>query len=148
MEEKPDSAARDDDAVPSQVAMPVLVDLLFRKYAYIWVWSIIFGANTGLAFSFLSIQIDRDWGPLGVGLVTLLGLSGWAWFTANLFLLLSFSRSILPIIVKVDSKPLSRIWYSDSKILKNALRFMLTAMMARFLMVLFELALSVGIDVN
>lgn len=44
------------------------LDNLLAKYVSVWLWSIIFGATTGVLYSFLSFRFDR-WGVLALALV-------------------------------------------------------------------------------
>ncbi len=41
-------------------------DRLLAKYTSVWIWSILFGASTGLAFSFLTLDRWGDWGRLSI----------------------------------------------------------------------------------
>jgi hypothetical protein len=42
-----------------------IFDRLLNKYVAVWLWSIIFGATTGVIYSFLNFRTDR-WGWFGL----------------------------------------------------------------------------------
>ena len=39
-------------------------DTLLTKYVRVWVWSILFGATSGLSYAYIGVRFDRSWGPL------------------------------------------------------------------------------------
>lgn len=71
-------------------------DDLLSKYVQVWIWSVLFGATSGLSYAYFGIRFDRPWGPLaalpliifGVGVIAALG----AWWC----LLVHLRYSILP----------------------------------------------------
>jgi hypothetical protein len=71
-------------------------DELLSKYVQVWIWSLLFGATSGLSYAYIGIRFDRPWGPLavlplaifGVGVIAALG----AWWC----LLVHLRYSILP----------------------------------------------------
>ena len=77
---------------------PEVWDRLLRKYVSVWLWSILFGATTGLGtgLAYLSFGGGARWGPLGP-VILATALSGVAvvlsaWWSLYLYLV----RVLLP----------------------------------------------------
>jgi hypothetical protein len=45
---------------------PMDWDRLLAKYVRIWIWSILFGATSGLTYAYVGVRFERPWGPLAV----------------------------------------------------------------------------------
>ncbi|GAB4383847.1 MAG: hypothetical protein Kow00121_46470 [Elainellaceae cyanobacterium] len=94
----------DNEINPQQQLEPDKWDLLFAKYARIWIWSILFGAVTGVSFSYLGIRIDRVWGPLAILPLVLLVIGAVATLSAWLSLLFYLRISVLPLLFNVSAQ--------------------------------------------
>jgi hypothetical protein len=97
------------------VVKPTSSDLerMFRKYVSVWVWSVIFGMNTGLTFN-LTTQTQR-WGDRGLVLVGIYLVSVITITLSWIALLGYLSDPIIPALAgRIDSKenylPSSRVF--------------------------------------
>jgi hypothetical protein len=118
------------------------LDHLLVKYVYVWLWSILLATTTTVAFSFISYRSDR-WGLLGAGLI-LLVLIGGACIAASLLLLSRFLRGfLLPIFFGgLESEPKQR--QGAARLLGQSFRFLIYAVIFRFLMSAAQLMLDLG----
>jgi len=58
--------------------LPNSTDRLLRKYIHVWLWSILFGAASGLAYTFIGVRVSRPWGALGMPIIVLITVGGFA----------------------------------------------------------------------
>jgi hypothetical protein len=73
-------------------------DRLLIKYVYVWLWSVLLGTTTTVAFSFISYRSER-WGVLGIGLVALQLIGGSCVAVALLALARFLQGFMLPIFL-------------------------------------------------
>lgn len=90
------------------------LDNLLSKYISVWLWSILFGANTGVLVSFYTRQELRGWGSITI---ILLGI----WGVGSIFLILSFVYlfsylKLLLIPIFIEKKPIENISYKKTSI--------------------------------
>ncbi len=117
-------------------------DRLLIKYVYVWLWSVLLGTTTTVAFSFISYRSER-WGLLGVGLVAL-QLVGGVCVAVSLLTLARFLQGfILPIFFGGDEGNLNQ-QISAARLLGRSFMFLIFAVIFRFLMSATELVLSLG----
>jgi len=126
-------------------------DNLLAKYVRVWIWSILFGATSGLSYAYFGVRLDRPWGPLAalplalfvVGVLSALG----SWWS----LLVHLRYSILPTFFDYSrhTRYIDDPKYSDwirkrsvSSIIK-AYQFLLIAGMARLALAMSDLIFEV-----
>lgn len=71
----PDAATRKeaaDAAIPAEIPTTATLDRLLSKYVHVWLWSILFGSNTGVLYAYVAYRSDTTWGGLSVLPVALL----------------------------------------------------------------------------
>lgn len=122
-------------------------DTLLSKYVRVWIWSVLFGATTGLSYAYVGIRFDRSWGPLAVLPLALITLGAIATLGAWWNLLTHLRYSILPTFfdyspnAKYDGDPKyqdfirRRAAVSITKAYKN----LLVAGIARLMLVMADL---------
>jgi hypothetical protein len=117
-------------------------DRLLIKYVYVWLWSVLLGTTTTVAFSFISYRSER-WGILGIGLVALQLIGGMCVAVA-LFALARFLQGfMLPIFFGGEESDRSQ-QKSAARLLGRSFRYLIFAVIFRFLMSATELVLSLG----
>jgi hypothetical protein len=115
-------------------------DSLLRKYTYVWIWSVLLGSVTTVAFTFISYGGGR-WGPLGSGLI-LFTMFGAASVVISLSALGKFfSGYLLPVFfgaaeVKTDESLRAAL------LLKRSFRYLIFSIIIRFIMSAVEQLLS------
>jgi len=117
------------------------LDNLLSKYILVWIWSILFGASSGLIYSLIEYRPER-WGILALPLlfVSLLGM----FFAFGSFLTLFryLLNYLLPIFYG-RPVPLDEDGFQKSAvILKRAIVYLVAAAVARALMALAEIGLT------
>lgn len=86
------STATPSKAIPSEGLFERLLD----RYITVWMWSVLFGASTGLVFNLISYRTDSRWGPLNVLLMFVLLVSLVAALTTWRALLRCMSVYLIP----------------------------------------------------
>src|SRR5258708_29404644 len=115
-------------------------DSALTKYVHVWLWSILVGATTSLAFSFLSYRGGK-WGVLGLGLVAILSFGALAVLGSLLPLGRFLFGYLLPVFfasAEVGARDRERAGLR----LYQSFRYIILAILARLLMAAVELALS------
>ena len=70
------------------------------KYVSVWLWSILFGANSALLYSFASMRLDRPWGSLGLLLAIPFAIGALFGLIALFYLLRYLTRYLLPVFLE------------------------------------------------
>jgi hypothetical protein len=83
------------DNESDQIDLNCRIDRVLSKYISVWLWSILFGVNSGLTFSYLSSTF-RDWGSLSILLVAILAIAVIFSIQAWRYLLSYLTRYLLP----------------------------------------------------
>jgi hypothetical protein len=63
------------DSASSNSPSSVNLDNLLDKYITVWIWSVLFGASSGLVISLITYRTDARWGPLNAILLLFLIIS-------------------------------------------------------------------------
>ena len=63
------------DSASSNPPSSANLDNLLDKYITVWIWSVLFGASTGLVISLITYRTDARWGPLNAILLLFLIIS-------------------------------------------------------------------------
>jgi hypothetical protein len=116
------------------------IDRLLSKYVLVWLWSILFGASTGLSYSFMAYRPYDSWGSMGFLLVALLAVgilcTCWSW----LFLFRYLTRYLVPKFFAPDETgERGKLRYPPAVLLKRAFLLMIVAVLARLSLQLVEL---------
>ena len=73
------------------------IDRVLNKYVAVWLWSILFGSASAVAYTLVIFRPRDGWGPLTPVILALLVLSGLATLVALWFLYRYFVRFLIPI---------------------------------------------------
>lgn len=115
-------------------------DNLFSKYILVWIWSILFGASTGLTYSLIEYRPER-WGQLALPLLALAILGIVSAFAALIVLISYLLKFLIPVLL------LKQEWGEDNlkpaaQYLRRACWYLVVAALARAGMALCEIAFS------
>jgi hypothetical protein len=78
-------------------------DRLLSKYVRVWLWSILFGATTGLSYSFVAIGVARSNGmPVGMAPLALVAIGAVSTIAAWWLLFVHLRDSIIPEFFAAD----------------------------------------------
>lgn len=117
-------------------------DEVIRKYMKIWIWSILFGANSTLTYALSSTFVRENWGVLAIGVAVtafygvILVLISWR------YLINFFSKSILPSLFSNEEYKFSNDELkTHAAYLERALKFMVYASIIMFLTKIIEIIL-------
>jgi len=116
------------------------LDKLLSKYIVVWLWSILFGASTGLTYSLIEYRPEK-WGQLALFLLVLSFL-GTASALCSLILLIKYLlRYLIPVLLggQADGPEYNSITLLS---LRRACLFLIFAAVARALMALSEIVFS------
>lgn len=150
MQDDPDatkSSATEASDIKDQGGSTSEWDNLLAKYVRVWIWSILFGATSGLSYAYLGIRLDRPWGSLTALPLAILVLGIMATLGAWSSLLQHLRISILPTFFGYqrrtphDDDPRYQDWLhkrSSTSIIK-AYQFLLLAAIARLMLVMADL---------
>jgi hypothetical protein len=118
---------------------PSQISQLLNKYVAVWLWSILFGATTGVGYTVISLRTS-SWGRLGAMLILpgmiVLVFTAAAW--AQLYQ--AFVGYLLPVFFenRCDEESMSKFRYA----LRRAFLYLFMASLIRILGWLFEMGLS------
>jgi hypothetical protein len=114
-------------------------DSLLSKYIAVWLWSAIFGAVSGVFFSFISFRsYEGKWRAFSILATLLTGIGLLAILSSSVALYRGLAHYLLPkFLLNKDPDPL-RLALS----LKSAVLMLIVASLARILMSLAELIVS------
>jgi hypothetical protein len=117
-----------------------MLDLLLRKYVYVWLWSVLLGAVTTVGFTFVSSSAGR-WGSMGVGLIFFTFLGAASVVASLVALSRFFSGYLLPIFfgsaeVKTEESLRAAL------LLRRSFRYLIVAVFIKFTMSAVEQLLS------
>jgi len=117
----------------------------FNHGVYVWIWSIQFGALSGVTFSLLNYALDNRWGVLSLSLVLLLSIAILLIVLSWQFVLSYLTRLIFPIFFKseVGEEELEERKKRAAKDLKFSIVLMVGSILFRLLMEVAELVLNV-----
>ena len=112
--------------------------MILNKYISVWIWSILFGATTGLLMSFITIDYFRDrWYALGIIFIFFILLGSILILLAGLNLYKYFKRFIIPtFLLKKESVDIEKY----SKNLINAFLFIILSTVVRIIVSIINLA--------
>jgi len=154
MQDEPDATKFSNttaSALEAQEVGATKWDDLLAKYVRVWIWSILFGATSGLSYAYLGIRLDRPWGPLAALPLAILLLGIIATVGAWWSLLIHLRISILPTFfgysrrTPYDDDPNYQDWLrkrSSTSIIK-AYQFLLLAGIARLMLAMADLIFEV-----
>jgi hypothetical protein len=115
------------------------ISRLLNKYVAVWLWSILFGATTGVGYTVMTLR-SGSWGSLGAVLVLpgmiVLMFTAAAW----LHLYRAFTRYLLPVFFENRSDEKSTYMFQYS--LGRAFYFLFMASLVRIIGWLFEMGLN------
>lgn len=118
-------------------------EILFRKYARIWIWSILFGSVTGLGFSYLGVRVDGRWGPVSLLPLILLLTGIFSTLGAWLRLFSYLKQVILPLLFEADynleEADSARVKRGATRDIAQAYQYLLLAGITRLLIAATEL---------
>jgi hypothetical protein len=116
-------------------------DIAFTKYVHVWIWSILLGATTSTGYLFLSYRPIGKWGALGAALIAILAFGALS-VLAALYLLARFLLGYLLPLFFADADVSNTDKMQAGLRLSQSLRFLILAILARFIMTAAELLLS------
>lgn len=116
------------------------LDKLLSKYIVVWLWSILFGASTGLTYSLIEYRPEK-WGQLALFLLVL-SVLGTASALCSLIVLIKYLlRYLIPVLLNGQAD--GGEYTSTTLIsLRRACSFLIFAAIARALMALSEIVFS------
>ncbi len=132
-----EASAPTSGIVQQETEAPRLEQLL-AKYISVWLWSILFGASTGLLYALSDIRA-RDWAKLSV-VFAIPAVLAFAFALISWWHLLSGLRQYLIPIYVLQHAEADR--YEFAYHLSRAFQFMIYASVMRILVTVVELALA------
>jgi hypothetical protein len=119
------------------------IDNLLSKYLLVWIWSVLFGASSGLFYSFVGFGSSRPWGPLNLLLAILAAISLLSLVISNLALFRFLTLYLIPkFLVTSIKEDEDRVNHKSAILLRSAFAYMIFGAVARVLMTLAELIFS------
>ena len=121
------------------------VDGFLSKYLLVWIWSVLFGASTGLFYSFIAYRSSESWGPLDLLLLVLVIFGLFATVSSNLALFRFLTVFLIPKFLPSDKRSDTEDYqlnHLSGRLLKNAFFYMIVGAVIRVSMVLGELVFS------
>jgi hypothetical protein len=117
------------------------LDRLLSKYILVWLWSILFGASSGLTYTLIEYRPER-WGQLALPLLLLSFLGILSAFASLISLIHYLLRYLIPSLFHADPVPEELALKAAGVYLKRASWFLVFAALARAGMALCEIAFS------
>ena len=115
---------------------------LLSQYVSVWIWSIQFGALTGVTYSYISFNLRDNWGlyTLILVLFTVVGIviSLQAWFFNYKYLIIYLIPKFI-LQRDISEKEINHAAF----LLKRAFFFLIMAIMLRLFLIIFERILTV-----
>jgi hypothetical protein len=115
-------------------------DALLRKYAYVWIWSVLVGSVTSVGFSFFGFSGGR-WGAMGTGLIAFTFFGAASVLVSLAALSKFFSGYLLPIFFG-DTEVTTEESLRAALLLRRSFRYLVFAVLIKFAMSAVEQLLS------
>lgn len=124
--------------------LDVRIDRVLNKYMSVWLWSIVFGAATGVSLTFANYRVFGEWSRLGIVLVPLVAIGGLAALMSWYFLLQYLVMFLLPLFFShaTDYTENTDLQYRGAKLLRQAVRSLLLSLAAGIVAAIFQLVFS------
>lgn len=115
-------------------------DRALTKYIYVWLWSILLGANTSVGFTFLEYR-SGHWGVLGLGIVLVMAVGAISIIGSLVALFRFLFGYLLPVFfANVEAEELHR--ERAGRRLAESFKFLIWAVVARLLVTGIDLTLT------
>lgn len=112
-------------------------DYLLSKYVRVWIWSVIVGVNSGLAYSYIGLQPTKAWYALSSLLLIVMAFGCIASFLSWWALLVHLRVALIPEFFGYGHSNDSR---RSARTLERSYQFFIIAAMARLIFALIEFA--------
>jgi hypothetical protein len=137
------TTAAAEDTLATAAAKGDKIDQLLSKYITVWIWSVLFGASTGLVVSLITYRTDARWGPLNAVLLFFLAISVAAAVVSWRALLKYLSVYLIPKFLTVQTFPNEdekKMHIEAAYALRRAFQYLIIASVARVVITLLEMA--------
>ena len=120
------------------------IDVIVAKYMKIWIWSILFGANSTLTYALSNSFVRDSWGILALGIAAIAMYGVMLTFVSWKQLIGFFKHAIIPSLFQNREQNFSETELKEHSLyLERAFYYMVYATMVIFLTKVSEILLTV-----